>query len=1245
MISEGGDNWVAFSGKMFYMPAANWGEPQLVRLAWMVEALNDICAPAEPEDEAGTQVEHVGGCTTVETYNDLQVVQIYYDDFSLTGLNVREDHGTTWELVYKDPLAITEVPKTDRINRLAPLNDLVFGLDHTFLAGRVDPKTGERDFPVTEIRRRFDHSINSTVPISPTRFNISDNILLVNPYQYADIDLAYTDITITQTKSILDVYTPFWSVTEPITPTILFAHEEYYRPLNLDSMGAYSNITVTPDGIQYSISLPSSVPADSPMAPVEVFTATALSWAPYIFQGGEWKGAPLDDYLELLSSIYPPNQIDPDPAVAKGALMFLETYYANIYQGYFNIVEQGEQVVETLIEETDEVVAEYLEHWEMVYEPFKIAMEIFFDLQLPYYIYDAIGQIKTFFSNIYSVVNGKIMGLGEFKSFWFYEGISFLEKGSMLAMGIAALAWIITHIPPIYEKLDESVWGKIIIVAISASFTVLITIKTVQAAMKIFAEFGELAASKASELGVIGLIVVTFLFIVAAIAIFGYVMAHNDDINGVQVGLMVATLFAQIVVILLFAFISAIPYIGPIIMAIYNLVNTILSEFLGVSFTEMLIANITEIFYHIDPMVSLTPSVGETVMGFLTEHGVSANNGVNISFPMDVLAMQEDPQTDMEERISNDKDYDLLGTRVSLDVDGNESAITSDSQWKDTYLSHYSHLYDWPRYATHGYLTGNLDTIQFTQAGINQSFTYDSSFYFKIHFWRCILFVFCNDETTHSSIEGEDPPVVFDVFPATIDEFIAWNWEPTLPEHHDLDNDGLLAPSHHGNDPDDTKWDADGDLLSDKWEIDMAAKPATEGGFAYNALKADTDGDGLKDGEEARRGTNPARLDSDGDGRSDFSEVDGYNFVYASPKQVRVFSNPLVYDSDGDGMDDKVEHYLYTKDPVQFPYNPSAWNTVPLALKVQAGVSGFISPGVTFPLTITLQNSADTNIKGDVTTTLPTGITAVNPTTQTYEALANDTAALTNSIQVASNISSSSSLNISSTACGTLEMPLVYLPFDEPVGSVTFYNQATQGRYDMLCQGSMYCPSAGVAGQKGSAVKFQSAIQASILTLSTPDLVFSNKHPFSISVWVYPSSTTRTDKFYLVSQASSSNFSSGYNLYFTTDAQHRYITHFTTAAKEYVFNQPILPSVWTNLVATFDGTNQRLFINGVEASGTLASNVVMSPSTAQVWIGGVRSATYAYILNYLGVMDELFIYDRILADGEIKSSLPIIRHS
>ncbi len=157
------------------------------------------------------------------------------------------------------------------------------------------------------------------------------------------------------------------------------------------------------------------------------------------------------------------------------------------------------------------------------------------------------------------------------------------------------------------------------------------------------------------------------------------------------------------------------------------------------------------------------------------------------------------------------------------------------------------------------------------------------------------------------------------------------------------------------------------------------------------------------------------------------------------------------------------------------------------------------------------------------------------------------------------------------------------------------------------------------------------------MTLSTPDLVFSNKHPFSISVWVYPSSTTRTDKFYLVSQASSSNFSSGYNLYFTTDAQHRYITHFTTAAKEYVFNQPILPSVWTNLVATFDGTNQRLFINGVEASGTLASNVVMSPSTAQVWIGGVRSATYAYILNYLGVMDELFIYDRVLADGEIKA--------
>jgi hypothetical protein len=60
--------------------------------------------------------------------------------------------------------------------------------------------------------------------------------------------------------------------------------------------------------------------------------------------------------------------------------------------------------------------------------------------------------------------------------------------------------------------------------------------------------------------------------------------------------------------------------------------------------------------------------------------------------------------------------------------------------------------------------------------------------------------------------------------------------------------------------------------------------------------KADTDGDGLKDGAEVKANqTNPLRADTDGDGLTDGNEV-----------TVRG-TDPLKKDTDGDGFSDAVE--------------------------------------------------------------------------------------------------------------------------------------------------------------------------------------------------------------------------------------------------------------------------------------------------------------------------------------------------
>ena len=93
------------------------------------------------------------------------------------------------------------------------------------------------------------------------------------------------------------------------------------------------------------------------------------------------------------------------------------------------------------------------------------------------------------------------------------------------------------------------------------------------------------------------------------------------------------------------------------------------------------------------------------------------------------------------------------------------------------------------------------------------------------------------------------------------------------------------------------------------------------------AVPADSDGDGLTDEDEIRRGTNPNNPDTDGDGLLDGDEVKKYGTDPRDPdtdhdglkdgeEVVKYGTNPLDPDSDNDGLKDGEEVKKYGTNPL-----------------------------------------------------------------------------------------------------------------------------------------------------------------------------------------------------------------------------------------------------------------------------------------------------------------------------------------
>jgi outer membrane protein OmpA-like peptidoglycan-associated protein len=136
----------------------------------------------------------------------------------------------------------------------------------------------------------------------------------------------------------------------------------------------------------------------------------------------------------------------------------------------------------------------------------------------------------------------------------------------------------------------------------------------------------------------------------------------------------------------------------------------------------------------------------------------------------------------------------------------------------------------------------------------------------------------------------------------------------------DNDGDGLTKREEKelGTDPNNP--DTDGDGLKDGEEVRT---------YFTNPLNPDTDGDSLTDGDEVRKyKTDPLKADTDGDELNDNDEIVTYKTdplnkdtdgdkLYDGSEVLHYKTDPLKEDTDGDSLTDGDEVNLYKTDPLK----------------------------------------------------------------------------------------------------------------------------------------------------------------------------------------------------------------------------------------------------------------------------------------------------------------------------------------
>ena len=925
---------VAFSGQMRYKPTGNWPAPHSVRLAWVVQALNDVPCDPKAADAAAQGCQSDG-----YIHNYPSVIHSYYDNWTLTGLSVREDSGVSTAIVYEDPAVDTDKKENTAIWALSLV------LDHHFLLARDDNTNGVRDLRLADFPTRFDRDNN---PSDAQRFSIPNTMQVVsNSYTFGDDAAASTTMTET-TKILNNVFKPVVTADNSIKPLLLFAQETTMRAVGLDQAGAGENYA-SQSGANVIFNLAPTAQSALPLS-----VEASVKWMAYCGASGAtvtWRPCTADEYASEIEGRYaalPPGSGESADDVA-GRMMLTLSYYFSLSAGYSMPVQEGTTIISSRYSQEGEndTAARVRTALNSLLPVPQLGYQTYARMVLAAGVMTVKGPTKVDFASFIGRLGTSYNDLKRTYQATTDEGVALKNikltmsdkirviNARLTALGIAGGAMMVlltvVRVVPSIDTTTRTALGALAAV-ITLTTTVVLPALTTTYYYKYKVDTAKLTGDPKPtfskmmtkwQLGIwqtkltAGVGLALSLALIWGFFIYGAVTSGYTP-GSPQLNKAFADAVASSIVAILLLALSSANVAGAIIVGIISVIDIILNtvceagvkelrvqgNFYGgacFSFSTTATKLIAYFLYNYDLMIDTTRNdlvvVGVPAVTLADpSKGFVPSNSLSINLPVTTTVVHKDPDASLGLYInaylwlfsqdnlkSSTFNYTLSEAGgASQPVDLNQMT----SSWQDVREDHkYAATPMYRGIATAG--PAPLTGLQLS-SGINQPLPFSLTADFAVPAYECwplvipwlppIVIPLCYTREYETTTDLPFRVLTYDVFPDTLADFMALTTKANGAQglNWDARFSGLA--------------DADGDSLQGSafngldpndmtWDADadgLSDRFELEQrsfGIAFSPIQRDSDNDGLTDKQEFELGTDPAIADTDNDGLSDSVEV------------------------------------------------------------------------------------------------------------------------------------------------------------------------------------------------------------------------------------------------------------------------------------------------------------------------------------------------------------------------------------